>query len=88
MNLADLSIGNRFILDSMQNENFAGLVHQWKDVFRYMPGSRVVLFDDSKTECLCMIESYGAPGSFKTELIILEKDEPMTFSKIILSVFL
>lgn len=75
VNLADLSIGNRFILDSMQNENFAGLIHQWKDVFRYMPGSRVVLFDDSKTECLCMIESYGAPGSFKTELIILEKDE-------------
>lgn len=70
VDLANLAIGNRFILDSLHNENFRALVHQWKDVFRYMPGSRVVLFDDSKTECLCMIESYG---SFKTEVVILEK---------------
>lgn len=70
VNLADLSVGNRFILDSLKNDSFVALVHQWKDVFRYMPGSRVVLFDDSKTECLCMIESYG---SFKTEVVILEK---------------
>ncbi len=70
VNLADLAIGNRFILDSLKNDAFVALVHQWKDVFRYMPGSRVVLFDDSGVECLCMIESYG---SFKTELVILEK---------------
>jgi RsmE family RNA methyltransferase len=70
VNLANLAIGNRFILDSLKNDAFVALVHQWKDVFRYMPGSRVVLFDDSGVECLCMIESYG---SFKTELIILEK---------------
>lgn len=70
VNLADLAIGNRFILDSLKNDAFVSLVHQWKDVFRYMPGSRVVLFDDSGVECLCMIESYG---SFKTELVILEK---------------
>ncbi len=70
VDLANLAIGNRFILDSLHNESFRALVHQWKDVFRYMPGSRVVLFDDSKTECLCMIESYG---SFKTEVVILEK---------------
>ncbi len=70
VNLTDLAIGNRFILDSLRNEAFVSLVHQWKDVFRYMPGSRVVLFDDSGVECLCMIESYG---SFKTELVILEK---------------
>ena len=70
VNLANLGIGNRFILDSLKNDAFVSLVHQWKDVFRYMPGSRVVLFDDSGVECLCMIESYG---SFKTELVILEK---------------
>jgi 16S rRNA (uracil1498-N3)-methyltransferase len=75
VNLTDLATGNRFILDSLRNEAFVSLVHQWKDVFRYMPGSRVVLFDDSGVECLCMIESYG---SFKTELVILEKtDESM-----------
>lgn len=75
INLGDLTIGNRIILDSLKNEAFVSLVHQWKDVFRYMPGSRVVLFDDSGVECLCMIESYG---SFKTELAILEKtDESM-----------
>lgn len=70
MNLADLEVSNRFSLDALQNENFSALVHQWKDVFRYMPGSRVVVFDDSKTECLCMIEAFG---NFKTELVILEK---------------
>lgn len=75
VNLTDLATGNRFILDSLRNEAFVSLVHQWKDVFRYMPGSRVALFDDSGVECLCMIESYG---SFKTELVILEKtDESM-----------
>ncbi|MCF7865554.1 MAG: RNA methyltransferase [Candidatus Pacebacteria bacterium] len=70
VNLADLKVSDRFILDTLQNENFSALIHQWKDVFRYMPGSRVVLFDDSKTECLCMIEIFG---NFKTELVILEK---------------
>lgn len=70
VNLADLNVSDRFVLDTLQNENFSGLTHQWKDVFRYMPGSRVVLFDDSKTECLCMIEVFG---NFKTELVILEK---------------
>lgn len=72
VNLANLEVSGRFHLDALQNENFSALVHQWKDVFRYMPGSRVVLFDDSKTECLCMIESFS---NFKTELVILEKAE-------------
>jgi RsmE family RNA methyltransferase len=71
VNLADLGVSDRFFLDSSYNEDFSSLIHQWRDVFRYMPGSRVALFDDSKTECLCMIESFS--GSTKAELVILEK---------------
>jgi RsmE family RNA methyltransferase len=70
VNLADLEVSNRFVLNTLHNENFSALIHQWRDVFRYMPGSRVVLFDDSKTECLCMIESFE---NFRTEVVILEK---------------
>lgn len=71
INLAKLGVSSRFTLDSLQNEDFSPLIHQWRDVFRYMPGSRLTLFDDSKTECLCMIESFT--GSAKVELVILEK---------------
>ncbi|MBU3668431.1 MAG: 16S rRNA (uracil(1498)-N(3))-methyltransferase, partial [Candidatus Taylorbacteria bacterium] len=43
--------------------------HQWRDVFRYTVGGQVILFDDSKTECLSIIEelSHG-----KVNLVVLE----------------
>ncbi len=72
IHLADFGPGDKLFVDSLENEDFSSLIHQWKDVFRYMPGSRVTLFDDSKIECLCMIEVLGLS---KVELVILEKED-------------
>lgn len=45
------------------------LIHQWRDVFRYTVGGQVVLFDDSKTECMALIEEISES---KALLVILE----------------
>ncbi len=46
------------------------LIHQWRDVFRYTVGGQVLVFDDSKSEYLAMIEEIGER---KATLVLLEK---------------
>lgn len=53
------------------NESYASLIHQWRDVFRYTVGSRVQLFDDSKAECVAMIETIQ---DAEVKLVVLEKN--------------
>ncbi len=67
--LAKKGPSERVSLDSLDDETFKPLIHQWRDVFRYMVGSQVIMFDDSKTESLAIIESMT---STRAELVILE----------------
>lgn len=46
------------------------LIHQWRDVFRYTVGGQVLVFDDSKSEYLAMIEEIGER---KATLVLLEQ---------------
>lgn len=62
----------KICLDGAANGDFAILIHQWRDVFRYTVGSRVLLFDDNKTEYLCMIEAFAGP---RVTLVALEKSK-------------
>ncbi len=68
--LGKIEVSERLVLDTHEDEFLAGLFRQWKDVFRYITGNRVSVFDDSKVECTAMIESLSA---FKAELVILER---------------
>lgn len=68
--LGKIEVSERLVLDTHEDESLAGLFRQWKDVFRYITGNRVSIFDDSKVECTAMIESLSA---FKAELVILER---------------
>lgn len=68
--LGKIELSERFMLDAGESDAVTGLLRQWKDVFRYITGNRAVLFDDSKVECVAMIESLN---DFKAELIVLEK---------------
>lgn len=68
--LSSLSTDSAIVLDGAKYDDFAGIIHQWRDVFRYTVGSKVVLFDDSGVEFLGMIESFQ--GS-KVRIILIEK---------------
>ncbi|HEY1037492.1 MAG TPA: RsmE family RNA methyltransferase [Candidatus Paceibacterota bacterium] len=67
--LAENGPADRISLDSYKDAEIGALIHQWQNVFRYMVGSQVVLFDDSKTESLALIESMTP---VQAELVILE----------------
>ncbi len=70
--LAKMDIPGSVVLNVHDDQSYTSLIHQWRDVFRYTVGSRVTLFDDSKVECLGMIETIR-DGEVK--LIILEKEK-------------
>jgi len=70
--LAEIDVPGAVRLDSGDDSALLSLIHQWRDVFRYTVGSRVTLFDDSKTECLAMIETVS---DSKANLVVLEKTE-------------
>ena len=71
-NLAVVDTSETVVLDGGMSEQYSSIIHQWKNVFRYTVGSRVVLFDDSGVECVCIIESIGSTGD-KANLVVLEK---------------
>ena len=71
-NLAVVDTSETVVLDGGVSEQYASIIHQWKNVFRYTVGSRVVLFDDSGVECVCIIESITSVGD-KANLVVLEK---------------
>ena len=59
---------HRFYVDRpISEETFdivdANLIHQWRDVFRYNVGGRVILFDGSGTDFICMITSLRNLGA-------------------------
>lgn len=68
--LGKIELSERFVLEAGESDAVAGLLRQWKDVFRYITGNRVAIFDDSKKEYIAIIESLS---DFKAELVILEK---------------
>lgn len=70
--LALVDTSETVVLDGGVSEQYASIIHQWKNVFRYTVGSRVVLFDDSGVECVCIIESITSAGD-KASLVVLEK---------------
>ncbi len=70
--LAKTEVPGSVTLNTNEDESYSSLIHQWRDVFRYTVGSRVTLFDDSKVECLAMIETIR---DSEVKLIILEKNK-------------
>ncbi len=67
--LADKGPADRFVLDTFDNNAYGPLIHQWRDVFRYMAGGQVILFDDSKTEVHALIEVIT---NTRVNLVVLE----------------
>lgn len=67
--LAEKGPADRFVLDTFDNNEYAPLIHQWRDVFRYMAGGQVILFDDSKTEVHALIEVIT---NTRVNLVVLE----------------
>ncbi len=68
--LAKIGVSERIMLDVSEDSSLVGTLRQWRDVFRYITGNRVSIFDDSKVECTAMIASLN---DYKAELVILEK---------------
>jgi 16S rRNA (uracil1498-N3)-methyltransferase len=63
---------DRFVLDTFDREEYRPLIHQWRDVFRYMAGGQVILFDDSKSEVLALIEIIT---NTRVSLVVLERQD-------------
>lgn len=61
--IAEAKPSDRFLVENK------AVIHQWRDVFRYTVGSQVLVFDDSRTECLAMVEEIS---DYKATLVILE----------------
>jgi RsmE family RNA methyltransferase len=57
-------------LAAAKDISYASMIKQWRDVFRYITGSRVMLFDGTGNEYLAMIEKLGYDYA---DLIIVEK---------------
>lgn len=62
--------------------DYDSILSQWKKVFRYLAGSRVVLFDGSGSDYLCIIERFDNNGailrvleSYKTKNEEIEKNK-------------
>lgn len=62
--------------------DYDSILSQWKKVFRYLAGSRVVLFDGSGSDYLCIIEKFDNNGavlrvleSYKTKNEEIEKNK-------------
>jgi len=58
------------LLENGNKEHANQLIHQWRNVFRYTTGSRVLVFDDSRAECLAIFDRLTED---RADLIILEK---------------
>lgn len=61
--MSEMKPSDRFLVENK------AIIHQWRDVFRYTVGSQVLVFDDSKIECLAMVEEIS---DYKAILVILE----------------
>lgn len=61
---------NHLRIESSEDMGYAAMIRQWRDVFRYLTGSRVVLFDGTGNEYLAMIEKLTSDSA---DLIIVEK---------------
>lgn len=68
-------IQKHIVLDGTLYKQYELLIHQWRNVFKYTVGSRVILFDDQKTEYECLIEAFA--GS-KVQLAIVETRKSAT----------
>lgn len=72
-----------YIKTAIENDSFdiseRGLIHQWRNVFRYNVGSQVILFDGSGFEYLCLITSLRNLGA--TVSVIEKKQNNQSFRR-------
>ncbi len=67
-------IQKHIVLDGNLYKQYELLIHQWRNVFKYTAGSRVILFDDNKIEYECLIESFNATHN-KVQLAVVQSTE-------------
>lgn len=64
----------KITLDGGEYKQYELLIHQWRNVFKYTVGSRVVLFDDSGYEYECMIAEFMG-SKIELAVILVKKME-------------